>query len=361
MKILIFGNGHAEFSDSGKILFDHEEVEFIKKLSYNGFNIIWAMPLISGKDKIGLNGTPIDKIFVKYLNLDKFSILSMWTVFCEVLMADFVYLFFPGSWPRFFGKMRRYLGKPYGIYVRGEKFGSSKGDLSLFTQASFICSVVGLEKRIIQYNNDIYNIKPMLRLDETEGKKKHLQEISSRPLRILFVGRIEEAKGIPELIEASRIMNDLGLSYNMRLVGVGSLYDNVNDQLKYQNTPNISLIGLVTNKKDMVEQYEWADVLVLPSHHEGFPRVILEAMLKSCVVVTTMVGGIPTVMNDGSNCLSIPLRDATAIANTLGNLPSDLEKMQEIADAGRETVLDILRTRQSHADTLCEALESRYL
>jgi glycosyltransferase involved in cell wall biosynthesis len=221
--------------------------------------------------------------------------------------------------------------------------------------------VVGLENRIIQYNNDIYNIKPMLRFNEIESKKKYLQEISSRPLRVLFVGRIEEAKGITELIDASRIMKDFGLSYDMRLVGVGSLYDNVNDQLKYNNAPNISLIGLVTNKNDMIEQYEWADVLVLPSHHEGFPRVLLEAMLKSCVVITTMVGGIPTVMNDGSNCLSIPLRDATAIANTLGRLPSDLEKMQEIADAGRETVLDILRTRQSHADTLCEALESRFL
>jgi len=94
-----------------------------------------------------------------------------------------------------------------------------------------------------------------------------------------------------------------------------------------------------------------ADVFVLPSHREGSPMVILEAMAAGLPIVTTPVGAIPEVVRNEQDGLLVPARDAAALGAGLKRLVEDralcerlarsaLERARTVFD--REVVLDQL-------------------
>src|SRR5690606_13888714 len=119
----------------------------------------------------------------------------------------------------------------------------------------------------------------------------------------------------------------------------------------------VRVIGNVDNKAELHAYYESADVFVLPTHHEGFPRVQYEAMIKSNVILTTFVGGIPGLMRDGYNALRLPVGHPKCIADVIAESVSDRVRMQALVTAGIDTVQDVLRHRPTH---LASVLRSIY-
>jgi glycosyltransferase involved in cell wall biosynthesis len=98
-------------------------------------------------------------------------------------------------------------------------------------------------------------------------------------------------------------------------------------------------------------------LFVLPTHEEGFPRVLYEAMIKSAVIVTTMVGGIPGLMEDGVNCLAIPVGDAPAIADAIERLADDAPLRRRLAEQGLSTVREVLQSRPPHLQALLARMD----
>jgi glycosyltransferase involved in cell wall biosynthesis len=78
--------------------------------------------------------------------------------------------------------------------------------------------------------------------------------------------------------------------------------------------------------------YALADVLALPSHSEGSPLVLLEAMAAGVPVVATAVGGVPEVATDGETALLVPPHDPSAIANALARVLSDATLARSLAE-----------------------------
>ncbi len=103
-------------------------------------------------------------------------------------------------------------------------------------------------------------------------------------------------------------------------------------------------------------EFEKADLFVLPTHHEGFPRVLYEAMIKSTVIITTFVGGIPGVMRAGVDCIEIPCKNSTAIADAVESLTADRPRMQELAAAAMRTVLGVLDRHPTHLDAVVQRI-----
>jgi glycosyltransferase involved in cell wall biosynthesis len=81
--------------------------------------------------------------------------------------------------------------------------------------------------------------------------------------------------------------------------------------------------GLVPFGKDLFELYRRADVFVLPSYSEGFPKAIREAMANCCPVIATDVGGVQALLTHGEQALLIPPKDPDAIAQAVTRLLSD--------------------------------------
>ena len=142
------------------------------------------------------------------------------------------------------------------------------------------------------------------------------------PPEILFAGRLAPEKGIRELVEATR-----GL--NLVVAGDGPLRALVPDALGF--VPHEEVQRLLAR----------AAVVVLPSHREGLPMVLLEAMAHGRAVVATPVGGVPSLVEDGRTGLLVPPGDAEAVRAAMERLLGDPDLRRRLGAAAREKVTEL--------------------
>lgn len=118
-------------------------------------------------------------------------------------------------------------------------------------------------------------------------------------LNLIYVGRISKEKGIIELLKAVSLMKARGRKVILNIVG------EVGGEIKKENfkplvkeleiEDMINWYGRVPYGEDLFNIYRKTDILVLPTRHEGFPRVIKEAMANGVLVMVARVGGIPAI------------------------------------------------------------------
>lgn len=120
----------------------------------------------------------------------------------------------------------------------------------------------------------------------------------SRPIKLLFVGRVEVNKGFTELLEC--LSGEMPFDWRLTIVGDGAFMPEVKRLIgRYGIAEKVELMGFVPFGPDLMKQYRSHDIFVLPSYSEGLPQVVLEAMAGGCLVLASNVGGIPDVVNSG--------------------------------------------------------------
>lgn len=171
------------------------------------------------------------------------------------------------------------------------------------------------------------------------------------PYNVLYVGRFDFAKGLRELLEACAMLLAKGIPVRLHLAGWEDPPDKPVATWLAQRAATLGISANVLNhgkKKNGGELnalYRLADVFVIPSYQEGFPRAIWEAMANSLPVIATPVGAIPHHLQDGEEALFVPPKNSLAIAEKIEWLlhsPSLRQKL--IANgiaAARETTLDV--------------------
>jgi len=97
----------------------------------------------------------------------------------------------------------------------------------------------------------------------------------------------------------------------------------------------VHFLGL---RRDVPDLLSAMDILVLPSHTEGFGLALVEAMAAGLPVIATSVGALPEVVTEGENGLLIPPRDAGALAGALERLLSDPALAQRLGANARTHV-----------------------
>ncbi len=122
------------------------------------------------------------------------------------------------------------------------------------------------------------------------------KECNAELKNIVFVGRVEEKKGIAELLEAFKAFSEL----NLHIVGPDS-----SGQLTDVCESNIIKHGELDHGKT-IEIMRDMDALILPSYSEGFPLVVLEAMAVGLPVIATDVGSIREMIEDKGGVLIRP-------------------------------------------------------
>ena len=131
---------------------------------------------------------------------------------------------------------------------------------------------------------------------------------------ILYVGNIIEAKGLLELIEAYKYVVKEYPEASLYLIG-STKDTGFNNRLALHSIENNVEI-IQQTPKPQTEIAKWmsaADVFVLPSHHEGFGLVALEAMAAGTSVVGSDVGGLSYLLKDHAGILVKP-RDSKSLA-----------------------------------------------
>jgi len=139
-------------------------------------------------------------------------------------------------------------------------------------------------------------------------------EIRARNSEVGFVGRLEDSKGVLELLRAISVLTREGRELSFVIAGSGRLE---NDIRQFASTHhNVRFEGLVPDEKIPIILNE-CKLLVLPSFTEGLPNVLLEAMACGTPVLATSVGAIPDLITDGENGFILPNNSPDTIAENI--------------------------------------------
>lgn len=159
-------------------------------------------------------------------------------------------------------------------------------------------------------------------------------------MRVLFVGAITPLKGVGELCRAILTLP------NVELVIVGEAGGAMDAEAKTEMLAAIEALratGRLHQTGQLAPEmcsraYLEVDIFALPSHREGMPNVLLEAMAAALPCVVTPVGAIPDMIQ-GDLALSVPVDDADALAVAINRLVHDAELRRTLGQRGQTAVM----------------------
>lgn len=153
-------------------------------------------------------------------------------------------------------------------------------------------------------------------------------------VRLLFVGAIGKLKGERDLIKALAMLRDKNLNLKVSFLGYGAeSLKSYCDELKI--TDFIEFLGAVS-LEERLGFFEKADVFVLPTYAEAMPMSVIEAMAAGLPVISTNVGGIPELIEDGENGFLFECGDVSALAEKILLLAEDKNLRQKVGKKARE-------------------------
>lgn len=172
---------------------------------------------------------------------------------------------------------------------------------------------------------------------------------SQRPLRVLWVGRLERVKAVEDLLMAMQRLLMSGRRAELTIVGTGD--ESYERSLRSMAAEcavdgSVEFRGALPHGPELFREYVRADVFALCSLSEGVPKVIPEALACGLPVVSTAVGGVPGLLLPSTGIM-VPPRNPTALGDALGSLhdrPGAVERMSLAAlqDAARFTAEEVV-------------------
>jgi len=195
------------------------------------------------------------------------------------------------------------------------------------------------------------------------------RERSSRmtgPLRIVAVARLSPNKGLCFLVAACRRLRGRGLAFLCSIVGEGEERSTLERQIREDGLEGSVVLAGALPQEQVAQRLREADVFVLPcidrqrEWHEtdDLPRALVEAMGMGLCVISTPVGGIPEMIQDGVSGLLAPQGDAVALADAIARVSIDAALRRRLARAARKRVqrlCDVRRQMDSLEDVLFKA------
>ena len=143
---------------------------------------------------------------------------------------------------------------------------------------------------------------------------------TGRLTQFLLMARMDEWKGIDDLLEACQSLRTTGSKFHVTLAGPpGTAGDENSLPRKIESgglQESVTYVGPVFGAEKMALLRD-ADVYVQPSHHEGMPMSILEAMAEGLPVVATRVGAIPEIIKDRVHGWLTPPHHPGALASAM--------------------------------------------
>jgi len=132
---------------------------------------------------------------------------------------------------------------------------------------------------------------------------------------VIAIGRLSREKGHADLLDAFRQALSRDTARPLRLVVVGDGPER--SRLEYLARPIAARVIFTGHVRDPWPLLNAADIFTLPSHSEGSPLVLFEAMSALCPIIASAVGGIPEVLVHGETGLLVPRRKPSALRDAI--------------------------------------------
>lgn len=237
----------------------------------------------------------------------------------------------------FISTLCRIMSIPYIVHLHGSKYRTFFADagpvvrqiiVSLFGSAE---SVVVLGKVWHEYITNELRVDKDRAVIVANGTPKitgiqFSREIKSEKVRVVFSGRVSEAKGVSDLLQAADLVYRDFKGFEVVIMG-----DSRDDDLlaKARSKPYCVVTGWLSHE-DVVRELAAADVFTLPSHDEGLPMAMIEAMSIGIPVIVTSVGAISDVIEDGREGYLVLPKDVDALAAAIDSLVRNRSLREEM-------------------------------
>ena len=182
--------------------------------------------------------------------------------------------------------------------------------------------------------NNVFVLPNCIDLSEAKAFKR---DKNDGILKILFMGRISLNKGIEYIYEALKNLKNEGFLFEFYLAGKGP--DETKYIKKFKDILGGSFIyyGVVSGdqKSDLLRN---CNVFLLPSFFEGMPLALIESMAFGLVPISTPVGSIKNLIDDGKNGFIVNVKSVKEIENAIKKLYYDSGYRQVLSDNAREHI-----------------------
>jgi glycosyltransferase involved in cell wall biosynthesis len=287
-----------------------------------------------------------------------------------VRRCDYAYIFMPGLSGVAVTLLCRLYRKPYFLYFGADwyetaRFRANWQGSGRLLYRLYCASLATLERitvrharfvlvtgksflaRIKRYNQEVQETVPMLGIDRGDVFEKR-EHLDARRVRLLFVGPVTERKGVSYLVEAVALLPKYGIpieGVELRLVGTldDSYWEKI---LATQATAAVAerlhYEGYVSDKGRMLDYYRTADIFVLPSLGEGFPRVLYEAFSQDLPVIASRITSISATLGDCECVAYAEPGSAESIAEAIASVVHDAGRRQALVRSGKRFVMSRL-------------------
>ena len=148
-----------------------------------------------------------------------------------------------------------------------------------------------------------------------------------------YAGSFESRKGVRELARAWHEVSRAIPTAHLVLAGKGKLESEM--RAIFGSAPRVHWLGY---RKDIASVLRSIDLMVLPSHVEGAPNIVLEAMSAGTPIVATAVSGTPELVRDGIEARLVPPRDPAVLAAAIIEVLSNAGLRGRMSAAARARV-----------------------
>jgi glycosyltransferase involved in cell wall biosynthesis len=254
------------------------------------------------------------------------------------------------NWYYTYGKLAKNLSQTNGILVSNDQY-----DLIML-------QFFNIPRKVVQLVHDPYNLELSLKFHEVidcfvthshyiwelllERLPHRINDIKfipygipmdsqtkrvlkrDKPLRLVFLGRHDKAKGVFDLYEIDKLLKLKNIYADWLILGKGSETKKLKEQ--WRDISNVQFESPIS-QENLNDYVGTADVMVFPTKFEGFPVALLECMSQGCVpVVTDLPGGIRELVIDGENGFKCEMNDNEAFTVAIEMLHNHREYLLEM-------------------------------
>jgi glycosyltransferase involved in cell wall biosynthesis len=198
------------------------------------------------------------------------------------------------------------------------------GALIAVSQAAYEALPASLQPRarVVVHGVDTSATHEVLeRRDEIRQSVRAELEVPPDDLLVVTVANLRSEKGYDVLLDTAHLVGVRGLPVRFAAAGDGSLKEELDACHRALGLgERFRFLG---RRHDALDLLAAADIVVLPSHWEGLPVVLMEATGVGATIVATSVGGVPQVVQDGVNGLLVPPGRPDALADAIERLVHD--------------------------------------
>ena len=157
--------------------------------------------------------------------------------------------------------------------------------------------------------------------------KKVVRNIKSGPLKLIFLGRHDKAKGVYDLHRIDKLLKEKEVVVSWLILGSGQETETLKKDWSTNTNVEFSTPETYAQLISLIEQ---CDIFVFPTKFEGFPVSLLETMSTGCIpIVTDLPGGIQEIVKDGITGFKCPIDDNDKFAEKISFLDSNRESLLE--------------------------------